>query len=75
MDLGMPVMDGFQAARKMRTLPGLSDAMLIAVTGYGEDEDRRLARAAGYDHHLLKPVDLDQLERLLRREQSVPNSV
>jgi CheY-like chemotaxis protein/two-component sensor histidine kinase len=75
MDIGMPVMDGFQAARKMRSLPELADAVLIAVTGYGEDEDRRLARAAGYDHHLLKPVDLDHLEQLLRRDQPAPRSV
>src|SRR5260370_1495234 len=75
MDIGMPVMDGFQAARKLRALPELADAVLVAVTGYGEDEDRRLARAAGYDYHFLKPVDLEQLERLLRRDATMPRFI
>lgn len=56
LDIGLPGMDGYEVARRMRALPGLEDALLVALTGYGQQEDRERARAAGFDHHLLKPV-------------------
>ena len=56
LDIGLPGIDGYEAARRMRALPGLSAAVLVALTGYGQHEDRERARAAGFDHHLLKPV-------------------
>ena len=65
LDIGLPGMDGYAVARGLRARPGFRDVMLIAMTGYGQDEDRRQARAAGFDHHLVKPVDPAQLARLL----------
>lgn len=64
-DIGMPGMDGHEVARRVRAdFPG-RDIVLIAMTGWGQDEDRRLSHEAGFDHHLVKPVDFDALERLL----------
>jgi PAS domain S-box-containing protein len=65
LDLGMPVMDGFETARHLRGLPGGGDVVLIALTGWGQDQDRRRTREAGFDHHLVKPTDIQQLQRLL----------
>jgi CheY-like chemotaxis protein len=65
LDLGLPGLSGFDVARRIRELPGGRDALLIAVSGYARDEDRSRSRAAGIDHHLVKPVDLGELERLL----------
>jgi signal transduction histidine kinase/ActR/RegA family two-component response regulator len=65
LDLGLPEVDGYELARRLRNLPGTRNAVLIAVTGYGQDEDRRRSHAAGFDHHLLKPVDPTQLMALL----------
>jgi CheY-like chemotaxis protein len=57
-------MDGYAVARRLRDEPGLADVLLIAVTGYGRDEDRRRSREVGFAHHLVKPVDFDTLQRL-----------
>ncbi|BCS34749.1 hypothetical protein TBR22_A39750 [Luteitalea sp. TBR-22] len=65
LDLGLPVMDGYELASRLRELPGLADIRLIAVTGYGQESDRRRSRAAGFHHHLVKPVDISVLEALL----------
>ncbi len=65
-DLGLPGMDGFQVATELRRDPRTSSAKLIAVTGYGGDEDRRRSKEAGFDMHLTKPVDPAQLRRLLQ---------
>jgi len=59
LDIGLPVMDGYELAARLRQLPGLSRIRLIALTGYGQESDRRRTRAAGFDHHLVKPVDFD----------------
>jgi CheY-like chemotaxis protein len=67
LDLGMPKMDGFEAATRLRALPGGDKMTLIALTGWGQDHDLKRTRAAGFDHHLLKPVDLKALEQLLGR--------
>jgi CheY-like chemotaxis protein len=67
LDIGLPGMDGYQVASALRDDEALSDAVLIAVTGYGQDEDRRRSRAAGFDHHLVKPVDFDALAALIGR--------
>jgi PAS domain S-box-containing protein len=64
-DIGLPGIDGYEVARRVRGQPDLGGVVLVALTGYGRDEDRRLAFAAGFDHHLVKPVDLTALERLV----------
>jgi signal transduction histidine kinase/CheY-like chemotaxis protein len=64
LDLGMPRMDGAEAAKRLRTLPDGGQTILIALTGWGQEHDRQRTRAAGFDHHLLKPIDPDSLERL-----------
>ncbi len=64
-DLGLPGMDGYELARQVRKLPGGETVRLIAVTGYGQPEDRRRALQAGFDLHLVKPVDLHKLEQYL----------
>ena len=64
-DLGLPGMDGFEVAAELRRDPETASAKLIAVTGYGRDEDRRRSKEAGFDLHLTKPVDPAQLRALL----------
>ena len=64
LDLGMPRMDGTEAAKRLRTLPGGGQTILIALTGWGQERDRQRTRAAGFDHHFLKPIDPDSLEQL-----------
>jgi CheY-like chemotaxis protein/two-component sensor histidine kinase len=65
MDIGLPHMDGYEVARRLRHEPGLGQPMLIAITGYAEDEARRRSHEAGYDHHLVKPVDPEAILALL----------
>jgi CheY-like chemotaxis protein len=64
-DIGMPGMDGYEVARRMRLDPRTGGIPLVALTGYGGEEDRRRALGAGFDHHLVKPVDPERLERLV----------
>jgi PAS domain S-box-containing protein len=66
LDIGLPGMDGFEVARRLRAMPALAGAFLVAMTGYGSDEDRAQARAAGFDEYFVKPVDLDLLREKLR---------
>jgi signal transduction histidine kinase len=65
LDIGLPGMDGFEVARRMRQESSLKNAILLAITGYGQDEDRRRTREAGFDAHLVKPIDPKNLNRLL----------
>jgi len=65
LDIGLPGMDGYEVAKQMRALPGLQKALMIAVTGYGQADDRARSKAAGFDHHLVKPVDPEILSALL----------
>jgi two-component system CheB/CheR fusion protein len=58
-------MDGYEVARRMRVLPGLEKVLLVAVTGYGQDADKRHSKEAGFDAHLIKPADLTVLQTLL----------
>lgn len=67
LDIGLPGMDGFQVAQRLRIEACCEDSVIIAVTGYGQPEDRQKSIAAGFDHHLVKPVDLDELKRLLEK--------
>jgi CheY-like chemotaxis protein/anti-sigma regulatory factor (Ser/Thr protein kinase) len=65
LDLGMPGMDGYEVARRLRAEPGATDTTLVALTGWGEPSDRERTRDAGIHHHLVKPVDLNGIQRLL----------
>lgn len=65
LDIGMPGMDGYEVARRIRHLPGLGDITLAALTGWGQQEDRRRSAEAGFDHHLVKPVQPSMLETVL----------
>ena len=65
LDIGLPGMDGYEVAQKMRELPGLRNVRLVAVTGYGRSDDRLRARDAGFDQHLTKPVEFSLLVRAL----------
>ena len=67
LDIGLPEMDGYQLARRLRTVPGLEEVRLVAVTGFGQEADRDRAREAGFDEHLVKPVEIDGLRRLMDR--------
>jgi PAS domain S-box-containing protein len=65
LDIGLPDIDGYETARRMRALPGGAALRLIAVTGWGQEEDKQRARAAGFDAHLTKPVDFAMVSALL----------
>jgi len=65
LDLGMPKLNGFDAARKLREQPGGEDLLLIALTGWGQEEDRKRSKDAGFDGHMVKPVDFDALMSML----------
>lgn len=65
LDIGLPTLNGYEAARKIREQPWSKQSMMIAVTGWGDDVDRQRSKEAGFDHHLVKPVDLDALTALL----------
>lgn len=65
LDIGMPLMDGYEVARRMREQPGLEKVVLAALTGWGQEEHRRRTAEAGFDHHLVKPPDPTALERVL----------
>ncbi len=67
LDLGMPGMDGYEVARRLRQDPSLAGAALVALTGYGQEEDRQRTAAAGFAHHLVKPVKPEEIAQVLRR--------
>jgi signal transduction histidine kinase/CheY-like chemotaxis protein len=71
LDIGLPVMDGYEVARQLQAAHGRRGSMrLIALTGYGHDADRQRSHDAGFEHHLVKPIDLEQLRRLLEQPHS-----
>jgi signal transduction histidine kinase/integral membrane sensor domain MASE1/ActR/RegA family two-component response regulator len=67
LDLGLPGLDGYAVASALRELPGCDRALLVAVTGYGQSEDVARSRAAGIDHHLVKPVEPSRIREMVRR--------
>jgi len=71
LDIGLPGMDGWQLARRLRRLEGPKRPLLVALTGHGDEEDLRRSRKAGIDLHLTKPADAARLEALLSRFRSV----
>ena len=65
LDIGLPGMDGYELARRLRADSATMHAVLIALTGYGQAHDRILTKAAGFDHHFVKPIDTDALSKVL----------
>ena len=72
LDIGMPGMSGYEVARRIRTEPWGRPMMLIALTGWGQEEDKKKAFEAGFDHHLIKPIDPDALEALMASGVTAP---
>jgi CheY-like chemotaxis protein len=70
LDIGLPGMDGYQVAAHLRKEETVKDATLIAISGYGQEEDLRLAKEAGFDHHLVKPIASADLFKLLEESES-----
>ncbi len=67
LDLGLPVMDGYEVAKRLRAAPGGEQLRLVAITGYGQAADRERTREAGFDGHLVKPVIVDDIDALLEQ--------
>jgi signal transduction histidine kinase/CheY-like chemotaxis protein len=67
LDIGLPGMDGYEVARRLRQEPRFQETVLVAVTGYGKEDDRRRSEEAGFDHHLVKPVDPQALHQVLAK--------
>ena len=65
MDIGLPGLNGYEVARRVRQYPRLKEVRLVAMTGYGQESDVQLAKEAGFDEHLLKPVDFLKVKELL----------
>lgn len=74
LDIGLPEIDGYEVARRLRRLPRLEGVTLVAMTGYGRDSDRQLAREAGFDTHLTKPVDFVKVQELLTTLPASPGA-
>lgn len=70
LDIGLPDIDGCEVAGRLRQEPGFDQMLLIALTGYGQEEDRQPCYSAGFDEHLVKPVDPSSLEALLSKADS-----
>ena len=65
LDIGLPDLDGYALARQIRAVPKLAGAVLVAITGYGDEQARQEASAAGFDHHFVKPIETARLMELL----------
>jgi signal transduction histidine kinase/ActR/RegA family two-component response regulator len=74
LDIGMPGMDGHEVARRIRQQPELEEVTLVALTGWGQEQDRRASRSAGFDYHLVKPADLPAIEALLKSLETGPST-
>jgi CheY-like chemotaxis protein len=69
-DIGLPILNGYQVAEKVRSNPALNHIVLVALTGYGQQEDVRAAKSAGFDEHLAKPADSDAIDNILSQWSS-----
>src|SRR4029450_5843872 len=67
LDIGLPGMDGYEVARRLRQDLSLTDVLVVALTGYGQEADRQQSQKAGIDHHLVKPVGAQELQKILAR--------
>ncbi len=69
-DIGLPEMDGYEVARRLRLEPRFSEVLMVALTGYNGEDDRRRSKDAGFDYHLVKPADVDEILRVLTARAS-----
>jgi len=67
LDIGLPGIDGYEVARRLKARPETAQMLLVALTGWGQERDRQRAKEAGFDDHWVKPVDLEQLQSLAHR--------
>jgi signal transduction histidine kinase/ActR/RegA family two-component response regulator len=74
LDIGLPGLNGYQVAEQIRNEPLLASVLLVAVTGYGLEQDRKRSREAGFDHHVVKPADIDVIKRLLGAVDLAPTA-
>jgi CheY-like chemotaxis protein len=72
LDIGLPGLDGYEVAKRMRQQPVLQSVVLVAMTGYGKESDRKRAQEAGFDHHLVKPAKLEKLRQILASISRIP---
>ena len=72
LDIGLPGLNGFEVAKQLRQQPALQNAVLVAMTGYGQESDRRRSREAGFDHHLVKPGDFGKMLQILATVSELP---
>jgi DNA-binding response OmpR family regulator len=73
LDIGLPKISGYDVARQIRAKRG-AQPLIVAITGWGQEEDRQRARDAGFDHHFTKPVDLDRLMEVVERDRPRPRA-
>jgi CheY-like chemotaxis protein len=71
LDIGLPRLDGYEVARRLRQLPGMAKALLVAITGYGHAADVQRCKEAGFDCHFLKPVDPGEIQKVLAKAESL----
>jgi CheY-like chemotaxis protein len=70
-DIGLPGFDGYEVARRIRAMGPTPRILLVALTGYGQPDDRRRSNAAGFDVHLVKPIDIEELNEILAGDRRV----
>ena len=75
LDIGLPIMNGYEVCGRMRERPDHRKTLILAVSGYGQDTYKARSRAAGVDHHLVKPIELATIMRFLRERTSKGGSV
>jgi CheY-like chemotaxis protein len=74
LDIGLPGLDGYKVARRLREQTDTKDAVLVAVTGYGQPEDRQRSKEAGFDYHLVKPISVDEVQTIVGAVANAPRS-
>ncbi len=65
LDIGLPDLNGYELVRQLRVIPSAANAVFVALTGYGQAHDKVLSKSAGFDHHLVKPVDFAHLQAII----------
>ena len=72
LDIGLPGLNGFEGAKQLRHQPTLKNVVLVAMTGYGQESDRKRSKEAGFDHHLVKPGDFGKVLQILATVSELP---